>query len=255
MGNFKLGSDRPDVLKEKGFLNKSPFTANGNTMAYNNGETDPTKPAKGSSVQEQAEINAQNAPKIELKPGDPGYDPNKAVSWVQRGTATRETPHTPEGDEAYAKLSQEEKDAQDKKWKEIQSKNAEIFSYEDKKGDWKTDTEQDSTVKNVRIKNNVTADFIGDRMEKDLKIMGWKPNPEYGRGTDNTMSRQEIAAIMKERGIPKSLPIYADISTRVATKDRENMRRGSETEIGRTGWEDQQEIVDSQKLQELKKQL
>jgi hypothetical protein len=41
---FKLNDPRPNVLKSKGLLNKSPFKANGNTMAYNNGEpTDKTK--------------------------------------------------------------------------------------------------------------------------------------------------------------------------------------------------------------------
>ena len=35
---FKLNDPRPNVLKSKGLLNDSPFKANGNTMAYNNGE-------------------------------------------------------------------------------------------------------------------------------------------------------------------------------------------------------------------------
>tara|TARA_R100000951_G_scaffold5399_2_gene5925 strand:+ start:5731 stop:6351 length:621 start_codon:yes stop_codon:yes gene_type:complete len=41
---FKLPSKKVNPLKSKGLLNKSPFKANGNTMAYNNGEpTDKTK--------------------------------------------------------------------------------------------------------------------------------------------------------------------------------------------------------------------
>jgi len=35
---FKLGDKRVNPLKSKGFLHQSPFKANGNTMAYNNGE-------------------------------------------------------------------------------------------------------------------------------------------------------------------------------------------------------------------------
>lgn len=35
---FKLPSKKVNPLKSKGLLNKGPFKANGNTMAYNNGE-------------------------------------------------------------------------------------------------------------------------------------------------------------------------------------------------------------------------
>jgi hypothetical protein len=39
---FKLG-DKKFTLKSKGLLNMSPFKANGNTMAFNNVDTDPPK--------------------------------------------------------------------------------------------------------------------------------------------------------------------------------------------------------------------
>jgi hypothetical protein len=35
---FKLNDPRPNVLKNKGLLNDNPIKANGNTMAYNNGD-------------------------------------------------------------------------------------------------------------------------------------------------------------------------------------------------------------------------
>jgi hypothetical protein len=38
---FKLPSKKVNPLKSKGLLNKSPFKANGNTMAYNNGDPVP----------------------------------------------------------------------------------------------------------------------------------------------------------------------------------------------------------------------
>ncbi len=87
---------------------------------------------KEETLQSKADANAANAEKVLLKPGDKGYDPNKKASYVQKGTATQETPFTDEGNLAYKNMSQAERDAQDKKWKEMQSKNAEIFSYEDK---------------------------------------------------------------------------------------------------------------------------
>ena len=65
MGNFKLGSNRPNVLKENGFLNKSPFTDNGNTMAYNNGEGDPPKkPSTQAEVDAEATQKAKNNMKL-----------------------------------------------------------------------------------------------------------------------------------------------------------------------------------------------
>ena len=64
MGSFKLGSNRPDVLKENGFLNRSPFTSSGNTMAYANGEGD-KKPVKGD--QKKADEKANTEAKANMK--------------------------------------------------------------------------------------------------------------------------------------------------------------------------------------------
>tara|TARA_R110000772_G_scaffold240159_1_gene352336 strand:+ start:461 stop:1441 length:981 start_codon:yes stop_codon:yes gene_type:complete len=143
---FKLGSSRINPLKNKGFLNQSPFTSSGNTMAYIKDGEDPidntdgsVKPTTGgpekkpkSTLQEQADLNAANAEKVLLKPGEKGYDETKEASYIQTGEAELETPFTEEGNLIYENKSQEERDIQDKKWKEIQNKNAEIFSYDDK---------------------------------------------------------------------------------------------------------------------------
>lgn len=73
MGNFKLGSNRPNVLKENGFLNKSPFTANGNTMAYNNGE--PKKPSTQAETDKAAEKNVvfDESTRTEVESDKPGF--------------------------------------------------------------------------------------------------------------------------------------------------------------------------------------
>ncbi len=77
MGNFKLGSDRPNVLKENGFLNKSPFTANGNTMAYNNGEggPEPKKPSTQAETDEAAMNNVvfDESTRTEVESDKPGF--------------------------------------------------------------------------------------------------------------------------------------------------------------------------------------
>lgn len=205
MGNFKLGSNRPNVLKENGFLNKSPFTDNGNTMAFNNGDTDPPK----KSLQEQADADAASAKKVLLKPGDKGYDPSKKASYVQTGSATKPTTFTEEGNKAYANLSQEEKDAQDKKWKEIQKKNAEIFSYEDKDKEIIPDDTPEityNTTENPRKKK--TQDYLegksvkmftpikGHRMEKLSKAIsriGGGRTDVTKFGQKNRISKKDLA--------------------------------------------------------------
>ena len=71
MGKFKLGSPRVNPLKSRGFMNNSPFTANGNTIAYNKEEEETNKPAKSEEeaqnvANEQANKNVKNAEKKEV---------------------------------------------------------------------------------------------------------------------------------------------------------------------------------------------
>ena len=51
---FKLPSKKVNPLKSKGLLNKSPFKANGNTMAYNNGEPVTAKPIDKAKLEKTA---------------------------------------------------------------------------------------------------------------------------------------------------------------------------------------------------------
>ena len=59
---FKLGSSRINPLKNKGFLNQSPFTSSGNTMAYIKDGEDPIDNTNGS---------------VKPTTGDPGDPPEK----------------------------------------------------------------------------------------------------------------------------------------------------------------------------------
>jgi hypothetical protein len=65
MGKFKLGSPRVNPLKSRGFMNNSPFTSNGNTMAYNNGE--PEGDDKKPKTQQQVDAEATQKAKDDLK--------------------------------------------------------------------------------------------------------------------------------------------------------------------------------------------
>ena len=242
---FTRGTTDPfGAMQTKGLVNPPP--------------TNPNNPKTPEELAKEAEAKAksaaQSSERVLLKPGEAGYDPTKKASYVQKGSATIPTTFTKEGNEAYAKSSQEERDAQNKKWKEIQEKKAKIYSYEDKeKKPGKESSEIESTSPNPRVKNSVTADYIGNRSEEKLLISGWRRNPEWGRGTDNFMSEEQIAAMMKEKGIKKSLPIYVNVGKTVATTNRAVMNKGSEREIGRTGWQDEQDIADEIKLESLKK--
>lgn len=70
MGKFKLGSPRVNPLKSRGFMNNSPFTGNGNTMAYNKEGEETDKPAKSEEeaqniADEKANKNVENSEKKE----------------------------------------------------------------------------------------------------------------------------------------------------------------------------------------------
>jgi len=56
---FKLGDKRVNPLKSKGFLHQSPFKANGNTMAYNNGEPK-TKEEAQQNLDKKVEDGVEN---------------------------------------------------------------------------------------------------------------------------------------------------------------------------------------------------
>ena len=76
---FKLNDPRPNVLKSKGLLNDSTFKANGNTMAYNNGE-----PVEKTKLTKTMNAVAR-----------PAYDPNAVKA--NKEVRTQEFNETPEG--------------------------------------------------------------------------------------------------------------------------------------------------------------
>ena len=67
MGKFKLGSPRVNPLKSRGFMNNSPFTSNGNTMAYNKEGEDKEKPA---SSEKEAKVIADDRANKNLEKSD-----------------------------------------------------------------------------------------------------------------------------------------------------------------------------------------
>lgn len=93
----------------------------------------PPDPKIQSRLQREAQAAAEKAEKVKLKPGDPGYDPTKKASYKQTGKADYETKFTPEGNEAYKKMSQAERDAADaRERKRIQDAQRTIYSYDEK---------------------------------------------------------------------------------------------------------------------------
>ena len=104
MGKFKLGSPRVNPLKSRGFMNNSPFTANGNTMAYNKEGEDKDPPASSENeaqviANERANQNVENAEKKEVgrssstrkgeQDGVSGTFTDEVINYEQVGTGEK----------------------------------------------------------------------------------------------------------------------------------------------------------------------
>ena len=160
MGNFKLGSNRPNVLKENGFLNKSPFTDNGNTMAYNNGEGDPPKkPSTQAETDKAAEKNVvfDESTRTEIKSDKPGFQ-------KFRTTGTGDA-------EGYAKGTKKMGNKEWSEWlkttagqKYTASKNKEKFDYVAKPKKEPTEKMTYTTTENPRKKK--AQDYITGEGDK-----------------------------------------------------------------------------------------
>jgi len=159
MGSFKLGSNRPDVLKENGFLNKSPFTSSGNTMAYVNGEDDPPKkPSTQAETDKAAEKNVVFDPSTreQVESDKPGF--NKF-----RTTGTGDA-------EGYSKGTEKMGNKEWSEWlkttagqKYTASKNKEKFDYESKPKE-PTEKMEITTSESPRKRNK--KDYIAGQGDK-----------------------------------------------------------------------------------------
>lgn len=159
MGNFKLGSNRPNVLKENGFLNKSPFTDNGNTMAFNNGDP-PKKPSTQAETDEAAEKNIvfDESTRTEVKSDKPGFQ-------KFRTTGTGEAEGYQKGTKKMGNKEWSEwlKTEEGKKY--TASKNKEKFDYvANPKKEEPTEKMTYTTTENPRKK--ITQDYITGEGDK-----------------------------------------------------------------------------------------
>jgi hypothetical protein len=88
------------------------------------GDKKPVKTKK--ELEQEANLKAQNAPKVELKPGDPGYDSSKKASYVQKGLSEDQLQWLKDNPDYF----KNNPDVKPKSASEVGK--AEIFSYEDK---------------------------------------------------------------------------------------------------------------------------
>jgi len=203
---FKLGDKRINPLKSKGFLNQSPFKANGNTMAYNNGEPegDDKKPKTQQQVDAEASQKAKDNMKLvstEMKKVEGGTQ--KIENFEGSGTSFSKDPAE------RAKQEQWIKDNPKLHAKLVAEKKA-----KDQKITFIPDEDPDEKPKpkpNPKQKAKPSADQIGTELKDDRIITGYKSNPRY----DPTDPQG-----MKAAGIEKRMPIYADVQKREATKDK-----------------------------------
>lgn len=88
------------------------------------GDKKPVKTKK--ELEQEANLKAQNAPKVELKPGDPGYDSSKKASYVQKGLSEDQLQWLKDNPDYF----KNNPDVKPKSASEVGK--AEIFSYENK---------------------------------------------------------------------------------------------------------------------------
>jgi len=96
-------------------------SGDGKSMAKQTGTTPIDKNKLQKEAQDKADAAMKAGKEKEVESDREGY---KKYEKSGTGSAERETKFTPEGNKAYAAMSQAERDAQDKKWLEIQSKSA-----------------------------------------------------------------------------------------------------------------------------------
>ena len=198
MGNFKLGSNRPNVLKENGFLNKSPFTDNGNTMAYNNGEGDPPKkPSTQAETDKAAEKNVvfDESTRTEIKSDKPGFQ-------KFRTTGTGDA-------EGYVKGTEKMGNKEWSEWlkttagqKYTASKNKEKFDYVAKPGKEPTEKMVITTSENPRKKK--TQDYIAGEGDKVFSaIYGHRAEKLSGGLSRLAGKRKDVTMFGQKNNISK----------------------------------------------------
>lgn len=167
---FKLGDKRINPLKSKGFLNQSPFKANGNTMAYNNGE-----PKTKEEAQQKLDKNVEDGVQNE------NWNVVDVASSTKQNPDGTETTDTTtnwkkhfEAEGSYADLWNQNKDGVKDKYSSLEEfqKAGDLWK---EKNLYKTTTDSKTTGKkpdsepnprNVLKKADVTDKTIGTKLDK-----------------------------------------------------------------------------------------
>ena len=167
-----------------------------------------TTPIDGDETQRKAQAKADAAMKAseekEVESDKKGY---RKYEKSGTGSAEAETTFTPEGNKAYAALSQAERDAQDKKWREIQSKSAKASEsrYEkipedpkpepdpeptasDRYAQWKKENQRPSKVKASDKQYSGTYDAKGKPVESQSAKDAYNKNAlsDYNKNISNS---------------------------------------------------------------------
>jgi hypothetical protein len=161
MGKFKLGSPRVNPLKSRGFMNNSPFTSNGNTMAYNKEGEDKEKPA---SSEKEAKVIAGDRAKENVEKSD--------KKEIGRSSTTRKGEQDGKsGTFTDEKIDYEQIGRGEKSWRQ---------AYDDAlpKGYRKADESFEDYVaraKKERMSSETNSTFVEDKTEPEPK----KPDLSY----------------------------------------------------------------------------
>ena len=196
-------------------------SGDGKSMAKQTGTIDKDKLQKKAQAKADAAKDASEEKEVESD--REGY---KKYEKSGTGSAEEKTKFTPEGNKAYAALSQAERDAQDKKWREIQSKNAKAseFRYEqipedpkpepdpkpnasDRYEQWKKENPRPSKVKasEKQFAGNVVKNKIGKGFHYEKPTEAQKKQYNLRNKTDfnKDISNSKFVSIDEEADLNK----------------------------------------------------
>ncbi len=248
---FKLGDKRVNPLKSKGFLNQSPFKANGNTMAYNNGEPKTEEEAQQKLDKKvDAGVDNQNWSVV---------DESSSITQNEDGTTTTDTTtnwkkHF-EAEGSYADLWNQNKDGVKDKYGSLEEfeKAGELWK---EKNLYKTTTDSNTTGKKPEPKVN-PRNVLKKADVKDKTIGTKLTTQEVDKGDQTQGGMQPVEEVYYETGydpvtgkrgkIKKTRTVYKKVGNTKATTEQQNREAVATTKDDKANAElDQNVVISSQ---------
>jgi hypothetical protein len=248
---FKLGDKRVNPLKSKGFLNQSPFKANGNTMAYNNGEPK-TKEEAQQKLDKKVEDGVENE-------NWNAVDVSSSITQNPDGTETTDTTtnwkkHF-EAEGSYADLWNQNKDGVKDKYSSLEDfqKAGELWK---EKNLYKTTTDSKTTGKKPGPEVN-PRNVLKKADVKDKTIGTKLTTQEVDKGDQMQGGMQPVEEVYYETGydpvtgkrgkIKKTRTVYKKVENKKVKTEQQNREAVATTKGDKASKDlDQNVVISSQ---------